>query len=169
MTLSTKIQILLVHGAHIKYRPFYIEEVTEREKQSCLCIVCQNVHTKLADMNNFQKMEKLKPVLSVTEYLKSQKAETLDHAAYPERTSKKSVNYYVFETALETFVKQGKTKSYTRKTGWTRTNQCPICIHISFLMVKDTYITARWLIVLSQSNQEFMKVFLGNILKWTFR
>ena len=100
----------------IKYRPFYIEEATEREKQSCLCIVCQNAHTKRAGINNFRKMEKLKPILSVTEYLKSQKAETLDHASYPERTSKKSVNYYVFETVLETYVKQGKTKSYTRTT-----------------------------------------------------
>ena len=100
----------------IKYRPFYIEEATEREKQSCLCIICQNAHTKLAGINNFRKMEKLKPILSVTEYLKSQKAETLDHASYPERTSKKSVNYYVFETVLETYVKQGKTRSYTRTT-----------------------------------------------------
>ena len=54
--------------------------------------------------------------MSVTKYLKSQKAETLDHASYPGRTSKSNVTYYVFETVLETYVKQGKTKSYTRTT-----------------------------------------------------
>ena len=153
----------------IKYKPFYIEEATEREKQSCLCIVCQNAHTKLTGINNFRKVEKLKPILSVTEYLKSQKAETLDHASYPERTSKKSVNYYVFETVLETYIYKLKPNRTPEQPGWTRTNQCPTCIHISFLMVNDTYITARWLIILSQSYRKFVKVFLGNILKWTFR
>lgn len=41
----------------VKYRPFYIEEPSEREKQSCLCIVCQNAHTKLAGINTFRRLE----------------------------------------------------------------------------------------------------------------
>ena len=88
-----------------------------------LVIVCQNAHTKLAAINNFRKMEKLKPILSDTEYLKSQKAETLDRVSYPERTSKKSVNYHVFETVLETYVKRGKTKSFTRITRVDKTER----------------------------------------------
>ena len=55
----------------VKYRPFYIEVPTEREKQSCLCIVCQNAHTKLRGINTFRKLEKLPPIYSVTAYLKS--------------------------------------------------------------------------------------------------
>ena len=50
----------------VKYRPFYIEVPTEREKQSCLCIVCQNAHTKLKGINTFRSCEKLQPIYSVT-------------------------------------------------------------------------------------------------------
>ena len=99
-----------------KYKPFYIEEPTEREKQSCLCIVCQNAHTKLEGINTFRKLEKLPPIISASEYLKSQKAKGLDHALYPERILKKRVNYHVFETVLESYVKDGNTKSYTKTT-----------------------------------------------------
>ena len=46
----------------VKYRPFYIEVSTEREKQFCLCIVCQNAHTKLRGINTFRKLKKLQPI-----------------------------------------------------------------------------------------------------------
>ena len=78
------------------------------EKQSCLCIVCQNAHTKLRGINTFRKPEKLKPIYSVTEYLKSQEADDANHTLHPERPSKKNVNYYVFESVLESYVKNNQ-------------------------------------------------------------
>ena len=36
---------------------------------------------------------------------------------YPERSSKKNLNYYVFESILERNVKEGVTGTYTRTTG----------------------------------------------------
>ena len=98
----------------VKYRPFYIEVPTEREKQSCLCITCQNMHTQLRGINTFRKLEKLHSIDSVTEYLKAQKDS--DATSYPERTSTKSVNYHVFESVLESYVKLGVTNTYTRTT-----------------------------------------------------
>ena len=49
-----------------KYKPFYIEEPTEWEKQSCLYILCQNAHTKLEGINTFRKLEKLPPIISAS-------------------------------------------------------------------------------------------------------
>ena len=38
------------------------------------------------------------------------------YCRYPERSSKKNVNYYVFESVLESYVKEDVTKKYTRTT-----------------------------------------------------
>jgi len=45
------------------------KEPTEREKQSCLCSVCQNAHTKLEGINTFRRIEKLAAITSASEYL----------------------------------------------------------------------------------------------------
>ena len=101
----------------VKYRQniLYWSAHGER-KQSCLCIVCQNPHTKLRGIKTIQKLEKLQPIYSVTEYLQSQEDDDADHALYPGWSSKKNVNYYVFESVLESYVKEGVTKTYTRTT-----------------------------------------------------
>lgn len=55
-------------------------------------------------------------ITSVSNYISLQKSQDLDPALYPERNSKKKVNYYVFEVVLEKYVKNGIEKSYTRAT-----------------------------------------------------
>ena len=72
------------------------------------------MHTQLRGINTFRKLEKLHSIDSVTEYLKAQKDS--DATSYPERTSTKSVNYHVFESVLESYVKLGVTNTYTRTT-----------------------------------------------------
>ena len=99
-----------------KYRPFYIEVPTEKENQSCWCIVCQNAHTKLREINTFWKIEKLQPVYSVTGSFQSQEDDDANHALYPKQSSKENVNYYIFESVLQDYVKEGVTKTYTRTT-----------------------------------------------------
>ena len=133
-----------------------------------MCIVCQNEHTKLAEINNFGKMEKLKPILSVTEYLKSQKAKTLDHASYLECTSKKSVNYYVFEAVLETYVKQGKTKSYTRTTR-VHKNEPVSKLYLHFIFNGERYLYHRTVVDNIKSKlPKIRESFPGKYLKMDF-
>ena len=51
--LKAEPEIICSQSTFFKFKPFYIEQPTEREKQSCLCIVCQNAHTKLEGINTF--------------------------------------------------------------------------------------------------------------------
>ena len=132
--LKAEPEIICSRSTFFKFKPFYIEQPTEREKQSCLCIVCQNAHTKLEGINTFRRMEKLRPIVSASEYLLSQKSEDLDPPLYPERTSKKKVNYYVFETVLEKYVKDGKEKSYTITTRVDKIIRCVIFIQYIFIL-----------------------------------
>ena len=52
-----------------KFKPFYIGPPTERKKESCPCIKCQNTHLLLKGINNFRKSKKLNQLDSVTEFL----------------------------------------------------------------------------------------------------
>ena len=90
-------------------------------------------------------MEKLRPIVSASEYLLSQKSEDLDPSLYPEHTSKKKVNCYVFETVLEKYVKDGKEKSYTRTMRVDKNNQ--VCeIYSEFISSGDHYLYDRSII-----------------------
>ena len=116
----------------VKYRPFYIEVPTEGE--TILLVHCMS---KLRGINTFRKLEKLPPIYSVTDYLKSQEAGDVDNASYPERTSKKSVNYYVFESVLKSYVK-GVTKTYTRTTRVDKNE--PVCdLYANFVSSGERY------------------------------
>ena len=52
-----------------KFKPFYIGPPTERKKESCPCIKCQNTHLLLKGINNFRKSKKLNQLDSITEFL----------------------------------------------------------------------------------------------------
>ena len=42
-------------SSFFKYKPFYITPPKEREKESCLCIKCQNAHLFLIGIKNYIK------------------------------------------------------------------------------------------------------------------
>ena len=151
-----------------EYKPFYTEEPTERKKQSCLGIVCQNAHTKLEGINIYRKLEKLSPIISASEYLKSQKAKDLDHALYPGRTSKKRVNYYVFETLLESYVKDGNTNSYTRTTRVDKNE--PVCdVYSDFISSGERYLYHRSIVKNIKSVlPKIRKSFTGKYIEMDF-
>ena len=97
----------------IKYKPFYITALTEREKESCLCKKCLNAHLLLVGINNFRKAQKLPLHTSVTDFLNDQ--DSHDHRTkYPECYDKSEVSFYVFEKKEETYFKNGIEKSYER-------------------------------------------------------
>ena len=158
--LKAEPEIICSRSTFFKFKPFYIEQPTEREKQSCLCIVCQNAHTKLEGINTFRRMEKLRPIVSASEYLLSQKSEDLDPSLYPERTSKKKVNYYVFETVLEKYVKDGKES--------IKIIRCVIFIQNSFQVVIIIFTIDLLLITSKPFCRNFETTLLENTSKWTF-
>ena len=95
----------------IKYKPFYITNPTEREKESCLCKRCQNAHLLLEGINNFRKASQLPIHTSVTVFLKE-----CNTSEFPECTAVKEVTFYIFETKEEFYIKNGEEKSYERCT-----------------------------------------------------
>ena len=100
------------------FKPFYIGPPTEREKESCLCIKCQNTHLLLKGINNFRKSKKLNQLDSVTEFLtlkESLSDEDLEKN-HPEITSPKETSYCLFDKKTETYIKNGEEKSYERTT-----------------------------------------------------
>ena len=56
----------------LKYKPFYITNPTEREKELCLCKRCLNAHLLLSGISIFRKTTKLTPHLSVKMFIKQQ-------------------------------------------------------------------------------------------------
>lgn len=87
--LEEKPEIVCYRSAFFKCKLFFIEKLTERERQSCLFIVCQNAHTKLEGINTFRRIEKLQTIASASEYIISQKSKDIDSSLYPDRFSKK--------------------------------------------------------------------------------
>ena len=83
----------------LKYKPFYITNPTEQEKESCLCKRFLNAHLLLSGINAFRKTTKLTPHLSVTMLMKQQHIlflgilDELEHyeifEKYPECSSEK--------------------------------------------------------------------------------
>ena len=108
----------------LKYKPFYIINLTERGKKSCLCRSRLNTHLLLSGINTFGKTTKLSPHLLVTMFMKEQHIffpgvlDDLEHykifGKYPECSSQKEVCYYVFETKKESKIKTGERKRYVR-------------------------------------------------------
>ena len=56
------------------YKPFYCVLPSEKEKQSCVCINCQNPHLLLQAINYYRSSKKLQPHESPTVYIQKLKS-----------------------------------------------------------------------------------------------
>ena len=92
------------------YKPFYVKPPTEREKISCMCMRCFNAQCLLKGINTYRKLHKLENHTSVTKFL----LENHDNESHPEIKDTKMINYYVFESKEESYIKNGKEIKYTR-------------------------------------------------------
>ena len=90
----------------INYKPFYITEPTEREKELCLCKKCLNAHLLLAGINNFQKAQKPPLHTSITDFVNDQDLH-YHRTKYPECHDMSEVSFYIFEKKEETYFKNG--------------------------------------------------------------
>ena len=111
-----------------------------------------------------QKLEKLQPICLVTKYLLSQETDDVNHALHPEQSSKKNVNCYVLESVLESYVKEGVTKTYIRTTRGNK-NESVCDIYVDLVASGERYLY-------HQSIVDNIKAVLPkiqvNTLKWTF-
>ena len=94
-----------------RYKPFYITLLSEREKESCLCIKWQNVHLLLQRINTYRSTQNLSKHYSVTEFLNSEPP--INSNNFPECNDAKEISYYIFEIKTESFMKNGKITEYS--------------------------------------------------------
>ena len=122
---SDKTDIHCSFSTFNKYIPFYIGPPSEREKESCLCIKCQNAHLILKGINNFRKSVLMCKMESVTDFLrlKDTLSEEEIQKNHPEFSSLKLTSFYLFEKKTETYVKNGEEKSYDRTTRVDKTEK----------------------------------------------
>ena len=117
-----------------KYKPFYVTLPTEREKETCLCMKCTNIHFLLDAINRYRKNSKLKVYESATQYLADFKEGCENHKQFPEgRESKKTHKYGYFANKKESYLRDGKNITYTRTARRDTTE--PVC-QIVKLMVE---------------------------------
>ena len=110
--LSLRENVHCSFSSFFKYKPFYITPPKEREKESCLCMKCQNAHLFLIGINNYGGLKNLMKHSSVTQFTKNDPKRDLEN--FSERDDAKEINYHVFETKVESFTKNDKTKEYSR-------------------------------------------------------
>ena len=94
--------------AFFKYKPFYVLNPSQKEKQSCFCIYFLNPHVILKAINTFRISRKLAPHDSLTGYLKE--LETDD--AFDEIDATNNCKYYECKRTEESYI--GKKMEYTR-------------------------------------------------------
>ena len=94
-----------------RYKLFYITPPSERDKEPCLCIKCQNVHPLLQGINTYRSTQNLYKRYSVTEFLNSEPP--INSNNFPECNDTKEISY-IFEIKTESFTKNGKTTDYSR-------------------------------------------------------
>ena len=111
-----------------------------------------------------QKLEKLQPICLVTKYLLSQETDDANHALYPEQSSKKNVNYYVLESVLESYVKEGVTKTYIRTTRGNK-NESVCDIYVDLVASGERYLYHQSIVDNIKAVLPKIRV---NTLKWTF-
>ena len=99
-----------------KLKPFYIGPPTEREKLTCLCKDCQNIHLLLQGVNTYRKTKTMMTHMSVANYLQEINDDALKTEEYPEVSDTKTINYYLFELKEESYLKNGKEINYKRTT-----------------------------------------------------
>ena len=96
-----------------KYKPFYVEPATIREKESCLYSTCLNIHCLMQAVNVFRKSSGFEKHFSVTQFL--QEDHDVDKTKFPEFFADKEVTFYQFDKVKETYIdKQNNVKEYSR-------------------------------------------------------
>ena len=78
------------------YKTFYITPLSEREKEPCLCIKCQNVHLLSQGINRYRSIQNLSKHFSVKKFLNSEPP--INSNNFPECNDAKEISYYNFET-----------------------------------------------------------------------
>jgi hypothetical protein len=78
-------------------KPFYVVPPTEKEKLSCLCTTCLNIHVKLNVINKQRKSNGVEEVLSATEYVSCGLCENFSEKCLSGECDKPSCNRMPFE------------------------------------------------------------------------
>ena len=82
-----------------KFKPFYCVLSSEKEKQSCVCINCQNPHLLLQAVSRYRKSKHLDGDESLTKYLEKLKA----GEKFDEQSEKSSFIYHKYERVMEIY------------------------------------------------------------------
>ena len=88
-----------------KFKPFYCILPSEKEKQSCVCINCQNLHLLLKAVNRYRTSKNLNPHESLTKYLEKLKA----NEQFDELTEENVNTYHRYERVEEPYTKKDGT------------------------------------------------------------
>ena len=83
----------------LRYKAFYITPPSETEKESCICMKCQNVHLLLQEIKTYRSTQNLSKHHSFTELLNSEPP--INSNNFPECNDTKEINYYIFEIKTE--------------------------------------------------------------------
>ena len=104
-----------------KFKPIYISSPSEREKETCLCMKCTNIHYLLDSVNRYRKGLRLKQYESASNYLQEIEHGNEDH--FPEQIeTTKTLKYSYFATRKETYLRDGKEIGYTRTARQDKTD-----------------------------------------------
>ena len=108
---STHITVSLT--MFFNFKPFYCVRPSEKEKQSCVCINCQNPHLLLQAINRYRTSKQLKPHESLTLYIQELKS----GKKFDELDDDKLCTFHKYERILESYTKRDGTSSeYKRVT-----------------------------------------------------
>ena len=95
------------------FKPFYSIVPSEKEKQSCVCTNCQNLHLLLQDINRYRASKNLTTHESLTKYLEKLKADE----QFDELTEENLFTYHRYERVEESYTKKdGTLGQYQRVT-----------------------------------------------------
>ena len=92
--VASRDNILGSLSTFLRYKPLYITLPSEREKESCLCIKCQNFHLLLQGINTYRCTQNLSKHYSVTEFLNSEPRMTSYN--FPECNDTKKISNFIF-------------------------------------------------------------------------
>ena len=96
-----------------RFKPFYCVLPSEKEKQSCVCINCQNPHLLLEAINRYRTSKHLMPHGSLTTYLQELKS----GKEFTELDINISYTYHKYERVSESYTKKdGTVGEYKRIT-----------------------------------------------------
>ena len=146
--------------------PFpYCVVSSEKEKQSCVCINCQNPQLLLKAVNRYRTSKNLNPHESLTKYLEKLKA----NKQFDELTEENVYTYHRYERVEEPYTKKDGTPGQYQRV--TRVNHKEpvkdICQKI--LDTGNAYFKHRTCVDNVSSVFPEINSMMLNILSWTFR